>query len=78
MVHTVRGKKAFVVPRELSISEIRSVVSDFAASDRRARAAGPAGPDYPTFVIAPTVINVTVAGRNRFMVRAVVLVRSTE
>jgi hypothetical protein len=71
MVHTVRGKKAFVVPRELSISEIRSVVSDFAASDRRARAAGAAGPDYPTFVIAPTVINVTVAGRNRFIVRAV-------
>jgi hypothetical protein len=72
---SLRGKKAFVVPRELSISEIRSVASDFAASDRRARAAGP---DYPTFVIAPTVINVTVAGRNRFIVRAVVLVRSTQ
>jgi hypothetical protein len=27
--------------------------------------------DYPTFVVAPTVINVTVAGRNRFIVRAV-------
>jgi hypothetical protein len=65
MVHTVRGKKALVVPRELSISEIRSVVSDFAASDRRARA------DYPTFIVAPTVINVTVTGRNRFIVRAV-------
>ena len=68
MVHTVRGKKALVVPRELSISEIRSVVSDFAASDRRARAAGA---DYPTFIAAPTVINVTVTGRNRFIVRAV-------
>ena len=68
MVHTVRGKKAFVAPRELGISEIRSVVSDFAASARRARAAG-AG--CPTFVVAPTVINVTVAGRNRFIVRAV-------
>jgi hypothetical protein len=68
MVHTARRKKAFVVPRELSISEIRSLVSDFAASDRRARAAGA---DYPTFVIAPTVINVIVTGRNRFIVRAV-------
>ena len=27
--------------------------------------------DHPTFVVAPTVINVTVAGRNRFIVRAV-------
>jgi hypothetical protein len=62
------AKKAFVGPRELSISEIRSVVSDFAASDRRARAAGA---DYPTFVIAPTVINVIVTRRNRFIVRAV-------
>jgi hypothetical protein len=70
MVHIARGKKAFVVPRELSVSEIRSVVSDFAASARRARAAG-ADADYPTFVVAPTVINVTVAGRNRFIVRAV-------
>jgi hypothetical protein len=26
--------------------------------------------DYLTFVVAPTVINVTVAGRNRFIVRA--------
>ena len=40
LVHTAAGKKAFVVPRELSVSEIRSVVSDFAASARRARVAG--------------------------------------
>jgi hypothetical protein len=65
-----QGKKAFVVPREVSVSEIRSVVSDFAASTRRARAAG-ADADYPTFVVAPTVINVIVTGRNRFIVRAV-------
>jgi NADH:flavin oxidoreductase / NADH oxidase family len=70
MVHTARGKKAFVVPRELSVSEIHSVVSDFASSARRARAAG-ADTDYPTFIVAPTVINVTVTGRNRFIVRAV-------
>jgi hypothetical protein len=67
MVHTARGKKAFVVPRELGVSEICSVVSDFAASARCARADA----DYPTFVVAPTVINVTVTGRNRFIVRAV-------
>jgi hypothetical protein len=27
--------------------------------------------DYLTFAVAPTVINVTVEGRNRFIVRAV-------
>lgn len=39
-VHTAAGKKACVVPHELTVGEIRSVISDFVASACRARAAG--------------------------------------
>jgi N-ethylmaleimide reductase len=42
-VHTATGKRLFVVPHELTPREIRSVISDFVCSARRARAAGADG-----------------------------------
>jgi N-ethylmaleimide reductase len=41
--HTVAGKKTFVVPHELTVREISSVISDFVTSARRALAAGADG-----------------------------------
>lgn len=39
-VHTPRGKRAYVVPRELATGEIAAIVADYAAATARARDAG--------------------------------------
>ncbi|MFJ5074111.1 alkene reductase [Streptomyces sp. NPDC088553] len=42
-IHTARGRRTAVVPREMTVEEIRSTVADFAAAARKAVDAGFAG-----------------------------------